>query len=236
MNRSTPPHRDVLAALGESSPLSAPPAGADFSASRTAALAALRARPREIPWTRHATVVTAFGLGATLIGALVTALVGGPAARLVDARLPTVASLALLLGAQAVALWAAVRPGRWWGATMAWSAAAVGAALLVGLRAATTGQGQAVSDAGGWICSASHLAVGLAPAVVMLSVVRRIAWSLPRALTAGLAVGISGLVWGEIACERSWNHVLVSHVGAMALMVLGCALASRLLSRGAFAR
>jgi hypothetical protein len=231
MNRSTPPPRDVLAALVES-PLSAPPAEEALSASRTAALAALRATPREIPWTRHAAVITGFGLGVTLVGALVTALVGGPAARLFGARLPVVT---LLLGAQAVALWAAVRPGRWWGATMAWSAAAVGAALLVGLRAVTTGQGQSVSDAGGWICTASHLAVGLAPAVVMLSVVRRIAWSLPRALTAGLAVGISGLVWGEIACERSWSHVLVSHVGALAVMVLACALASRLLARGTFA-
>jgi hypothetical protein len=228
MNGNPIPPRDLLAAAIESQP---PVDDAVLAASRAGALGALRAAPRARAWTRQATAITAFGLGATIAGALVTAAIAGHAGRLFDARLPVIA---LLLATQALALWAALRPGpgRWWGNGVSWTAAALGAGALLAGRTAT-GSGLALSDAGGWICSVSHLAVELAPAVVVLAALRRISWSLRRALTAGLAVGVSGLVWGEIACQRSWSHVVVHHFGALGLMVLACVLMSRRLARGA---
>lgn len=211
-------------------PLPRRDAGA-LAAARESSLRALRAQPVVTPWQRQAATMMVVGLTVTVVGALTTARLAGVQPRLLDARLPAVA---LLLVAQAVALWSAIAPGRWWGRNLAWAATALGAGLLLFGRASVSTPSLAAATTG-WICSASHLGVGLVPAVVMLGFLRGISWSLPRAITAGMAVGISGLIWGEIACERSLGHVLVHHVGAMALMTLACAALAHRLSRGAFA-
>jgi hypothetical protein len=195
-------------------------------AARATALSALRAKPVSVPWQRQAATMTALGLTVTTLAALVTAHLGGMR---LGGRLPGVA---VLLVAQGFALWSAIAPGRWWGRKLAWGAAALGAGLVLYGRAAT-GAATPAHDATGWICSASHLGVGLLPAAMMLGFLRGISWSLPRALTAGLAIGISGLIWGEIACERSLGHVIVHHVGALTLMTIACAAIANRLARGA---
>lgn len=202
-----------------------------LEAARERSLRALRAQPVIAPWQRQAATMMMVGLTVTVVGALTTARLAGIQPRLFDGRLPAVL---LLLVAQAVALWSAIAPGRWWGRNLAWAATALGAGLLLQGRAAMAAPSLAAA-ATGWICSVSHLGVGLVPAVVMLGFLRGISWSVPRAITAGMAVGISGLIWGEIACERSLGHVLVHHVGAMAVMTLACAALAHRLSRHAFA-
>jgi hypothetical protein len=203
---------------------------AALRAVRATALSALRAEPAAaVSWKRQAATMTVLGLTVTALAALMTARLGGTAAGLLGARLPAVA---LLLVAQGFALWSAIAPGRWWGRKVAWGTAAIGAALLLYGRA-SAGAATPTSEATGWICSTSHLGVALFPAVMMLGLLRGISWSVPRALTAGLAIGISGLIWGEIACERSLGHVLLHHVGAMALIAIACAAVAKRLARGA---
>ena len=215
---------------------SAPPVDAStLEAVRAKALQALAREPVASSWKRQAATVAGVGLGVTAIGAVAAARFGGVAPEFATTRLPGILPL---LGAQALALWAAIAPARRWNRqlafTLGWTGlAGLGSALLIQSRA--RGVSPLNEDAAGWICSASHLALASAPAVVLLSRVRNISWSWSRALTGGAAVGLSGLVWGEIACERGLSHVLIHHFGTLAIMTAACALIMKRLSRESFA-
>lgn len=77
-------------------------------------------------------------------------------------------------------------------------------------------------------CSTSHLAVDLIPLGLVLFALRRFAWTLDRPLLAGAAAAATGAIAGELSCARGWTHALIHHVGAGLLIVIACALISRL--------
>jgi hypothetical protein len=84
-------------------------------------------------------------------------------------------------------------------------------------------------------CSASHLGVDLIPLGLVLFALRRFAWSLDRSLLAGAAAAATGAMAGELSCARGWTHALIHHVGAGLLIVIACALISRLRKPESFA-
>jgi uncharacterized membrane protein YhaH (DUF805 family) len=85
------------------------------------------------------------------------------------------------------------------------------------------------------MCAASHLSVGLIPLTLVVRRLRDIAFSFWRALTDGLARGVSAPLWGEVACERELTHTLVHHVGALVLLVVICLLLARTGTRRSYA-
>lgn len=104
------------------------------------------------------------------------------------------------------------------------------AAAVIGL-VAIRGTG-VVSATAPWVCTLSHLSIGAAPLVVALLLLRKAAISGPRAALVGLAVGTTGAMLGELACEQSWMHVAVWHLGAwLGLAVVSVVIARRLVPR-----
>jgi hypothetical protein len=186
---------------------------------RAAALDELRAAPVPTPWRaqarRLAGAFVATGVAAAA-AALVAAIAdwGGIAAR---AWL-----LAQLLALAAVAGFAALAP-RLHGAR---TAVLVAAPLLMAELVLARGAGLP-SQTPEWVCSVSHVALGLLPLGAALWALRQCAWRWPRALAAGAGAGTAGALLGELACRRGGAHVLVHHVGAWLAIVAICVLVSR---------
>jgi hypothetical protein len=205
----------ALGSLAEALPPLEPP-----PALRRRVMSSLGARPRQAV----ATVAAAAGI--TLAGALVLAALNWPVADLVAQRIP---GLALLMVAQLAAWWAILGGGRSRWAEVSWIAAAAGAAFVL------TARGGGHADGPGWICSLSQLGAGLAPLTLALFTLRDGAWSWRRGITAGLALGSSSAIWGEIACARGVLHVAVHHGGPCLLLLSLVLLVGRALPRRALA-
>jgi hypothetical protein len=86
-----------------------------------------------------------------------------------------------------------------------------------------------------WVCTASHLAVGIGPLIVSLVALRTAAFRPLRALVAGLAVGTTGALVGELACAQGWQHVAGYHLTAWALIACVELVVSRSLEPRSFA-
>jgi hypothetical protein len=195
---------------------------------RIAALAELRRAPAPRPWRRQAWLVVGGAVALTTAAGLVVTLLNWPLPA-PGMRLP---GMALLLAAQALGLLAALKPGRSRLAEVSWVAAAAGAlAVLVG-RALGTPTPDATP---GWICSATELLAGVAPLVLVLVGLREGGFSWRRAVTAGVALGAAGFIWGEVACQRGLLHVLLHHGGAWLALALACVYLSRRLRPRSFA-
>ncbi len=78
-----------------------------------------------------------------------------------------------------------------------------------------------------WLCTVTHLGAGALPLGLMIAALRRAAPNPWRALAGGFAVGTTGAVIGELACGRGWQHVLVYHLSAWALVAAASLLVSR---------
>jgi len=78
-----------------------------------------------------------------------------------------------------------------------------------------------------WVCSASHLGIGLIPLAFALWGLRQSAWRWSRAIAAGLGAGTAGALLGELACHRGALHVLVHHVSAWIVVAAACVFFSR---------
>jgi hypothetical protein len=89
-----------------------------------------------------------------------------------------------------------------------------------------TGAASATSE---WVCSLSHVGVGLLPLAVGLWSLRQSAWTWRRAFGAGLGAGTAGAFLGELACHKGATHVLAHHVGAWLFVALACVVISRTL-------
>jgi hypothetical protein len=148
------------------------------------------------------------------------ALLNWPPSALLAGRVPAILVLAV---AQVVGLVAAIAPGRSRLGPMSWALAALGVLAVIARR---DGAGPP-AELPGWICSASHLAVGLIPLALVVRRLRDIAFDFRRAFTAGLALGVSAPLWGEIACERGRGHVVLHHLGALVLLATVCHLLAR---------
>jgi len=187
--------------------------------SRAAALAELRAAPTSISWRTQAwRVVAGFaGTGLLAAAAALAASLSGWSRVLERAPL-----LLGLLTTGALAGFATVAPrGRPWRA----GAVAAGFALMAAL-VLSRGAG-APSSTPEWVCSASHVGIGLIPLAFALWGLRQSAWRWWRAIVAGLGAGTAGALLGELACHRGAQHVLVHHVGAWIAVSAACVLLSR---------
>jgi hypothetical protein len=108
-----------------------------------------------------------------------------------------------------------------------WRAAALlGGSILIVALVLSRGAG-APSSTPEWVCSASHVGIGLIPLGFALWGLRQCAWRWSRALAAGLGAGTAGALLGELACHRGAMHVLVHHVGAWIVVATACVLLSR---------
>lgn len=175
-------------------------------------------KPRR-SWRGDIALLTGVTWACALAVVAITLLTGTAAAGQLSARLVPV--LPLLVVA-AVGGWAAIAPR---------PAALLPLGLLAGLAGlvlvvATRGEGHA-SPLPQWVCTAAHLGIGAVPLSVALVLLRKSAPNPLRAVVAGLAVGTVGAIAGELACEQSWQHVLLFHGAAW----LGVAAASLAISR-----
>lgn len=164
-------------------------------------------------WRSQALGLFAASAGMALAVAGVLLALGRTTGAMLLGRAPM---LVMLLATGAVCSWGALMPRgrrvRQAGLGMAW----VSAALLVLTRAAP--HGPAVLPE--WVCTASHLALALAPLTVAVVALRSAAFDPLRAAVAGLAVGTVGAFVGELACERGAEHVAAYHLSAWALLSL----------------
>jgi hypothetical protein len=187
--------------------------------SRAAALAELRAAPAAVSWRAQAWRVVAGFAGTGLLGAaaaLIASLSGWPR---VFERAPL---LLCLLATAALAGFAALAPrGRLWRVAVIAAGPAVMAALVL-----SRGTG-APSSTPEWVCSASHVGIGLIPLAFALWGLRQSAWRWSRAVAAGLGAGTAGALLGELACHRGAQHVLVHHVGTWIVVSAACVLLAR---------
>lgn len=139
--------------------------------------------------------------------------------------------LALLLGTGALCAWAALSPRgrtlRRVGVGLAMTCAAV----LVLAR----GTPNTPPTLPGWVCAASHVAVGVVPLVVALLTLRGAVFEPLRALVAGLAVGTTGAFVGELACEQGWRHVAGYHLLAWGIVAVASLVISRSLKPRSYA-
>jgi len=164
-----------------------------------------------------------------LVLAIATAmLVSGAVlpSHLIDRAAPILALLTVG-GASAFTALAPRRRGQW---GLGLAVAAVGLVGLVLVR-----QSQTPSGTSPWVCTLSHLAVGLAPLALGLALLRKAALHPLRAALLGLAVGTTGAAVGELACEQGWQHVALWHLGAWIGLALVAALVSRRLVPRTFA-
>ncbi|MCP3100353.1 DUF1109 domain-containing protein [Myxococcus sp. K15C18031901] len=202
------------------------------AASLERALAAARgelAQDRPVRrWRTQVAWLVASSGGLALVAALVMVLGGALSLGTLLGRAPL---LALLLGTSTVCAWAALSPRgrvlRRWGVGLAMACAAT----LVLAR----GTPNTAPTLPAWVCTASHLALGLIPLVVALVALRGAVFQPLRALCAGLSVGTTGAFVGELACEQDWRHVASYHLIAWALLALMALVSSRSLKPRSYA-
>jgi hypothetical protein len=166
------------------------------------------------------------GLAAVVAGVLL--VLGRTSGDVVLGRVPL---LALLWTTSAVCAWGAISPrGRKlepWGVMMALGSAV---ALVLG-----RGSFAPVPTLPAWVCTASHVGVGLIPLAVAVVFLRGAAFRPIRALLAGLAVGTTGAFLGELACSQNWRHVLGYHLSAWAIVAVATFVVSKSLKPRSFA-
>lgn len=201
-------------------------------AARARALAAVRAELSRNPpvrrWRSQASWV--FAATALLTAAVLTVMLvlGAASVSRVLGRAPL---LGLLWGTSAVCAWGSLSPRgrRWQLAGLALAGISAGALVLARLPV------QAEPTLPGWVCTASHVGVGLVPLVVALVMLRSTAFRPLRALTAGLSAGTAGAFVGELACSQGWRHVAVYHLSAWVLISLAALAVSWFLPPRSFA-
>jgi hypothetical protein len=203
------------------------PADDAIARARAAALAELRRAPVATPWRRQAAVVVAAWAGIAVAAGAATLLASLAGAGDVMARAPLLAALLAVAAAGGVASQA---PGGRRSRLIATAGALVTMAALVVSRGPGT-----PSATPEWVCSASHIGLGLLPLAVGLWSLRQSAWNRGRALATGLGAGTAGALLGELACHQGARHVLVHHVGAWLVVALACVAISRRLRPRTFA-
>ena len=122
---------------------------------------------------------------------------------------------------QGACLWSAFTPQRtrwrWAGPGMA----LVGLAAMLWAHAAVPDSAQEV----GWHCTATHLLVDAVPLALALAILRGFAPSAGRAALAGLGMGATGAMMGEIVCGQGLAHTLVFHGAAWLALAIAAAAA-----------
>jgi len=205
-----------------------PPPKASARAAARAAMRAEAARPR-VSWKTGAVRLIAASLGLALLVAIFA--LGSGAAELSTLASRWLTLLALSLVGPLLA-WSSARPGSRWLRRGAWSLAALSAAALVLTRPAEVAS---LSTTPEWVCTLSHLAVAAPAAVVAMWMLRGMAFDLSRAVAAGLAVGTTGALLGELLCGRNAAHIAVFHLASWTLASMAVVALSTRLTRRSFA-
>jgi hypothetical protein len=195
---------------------------------RAAALAELRAQPVAPSWHRELVRLLAATLATTGLVAVISFFTGVTTWEAMSGHAPTVA---LLLGVQVLAAWAAVAPRAGNLRLGAALAGVLGMAAIVAARVHVHG----VASQPQWVCTVSHLGVAVPPIIATLLVLRFSAHEALRAVVAGISVGTTGAITGELGCGQGWVHVLVFHLLAWVLVIVAAAFISPRLSRRTFA-
>nr|QKW93681.1 carotenogenesis protein CarR [Vitiosangium cumulatum] len=179
-------------------------------------------------WRTEAAWMFAASAVLTAVVAGVLLVLGQTSASFLLGRAPL---LALLWATSAVCAWGALTPRGRRLQLVGVGMAMVSAATLVLAR----GSFEAEPTLPGWVCTVSHVGVGLIPLVVSVVLLRGAAFRPLRALLAGLSVGTTGAFVGELACAQGWRHVLGYHLSAWALVTVATLTLSRLLVPRSFA-
>ncbi|WP_224247372.1 DUF1109 domain-containing protein [Hyalangium gracile] len=148
-----------------------------------------------------------------------------------DALLSRAPLFGLLWFTGAVCAWGALSPRGKWLRPAGIVLAMLSAAALVFAR----GEPHVEPTLPGWVCTVSHLGVGLGPLVVSLLALRSAAFRPVRAMVAGLSVGTTGALVGELACSQGWLHVAGYHLSAWALIAMVEVVVSRSLKSSSYA-
>ncbi len=203
------------------------PGASALLAARTAMLAEA-SKPRRAGWKESA----AFVAGATL-GSFSLIAVGGVLAGGISLQIMVHHALAMapVLAACSVACVTAFVPRSRSARLATLALGLVAAVLLVLLREPNP----VPSSSPGWVCTVSHIGVAVLPGVIALATLRRAAFNPLRAVVAGLAVGASGALVGELVCEQGPLHVLLFHLPAWVFSTLVVLLISSRLTPKSFA-
>lgn len=206
----------------------APPSPRALAAAR-AALLTEASRPRR-SWQQRAAWLVLASLGLGFVVAVVALGSGAAETATLAARWFT---LLLLSFVGPVLAWSAAAPGRSLLRRGAWVLAAASAAVLVFTRPAAVA---ATSTSPEWLCTVSHLAVA-APAsgVAVQLLLKHMAFDLSRSVVAGLAVGTTGALLGELMCGRDAGHIALFHLSSWALAALAVVAVSTRIQRRSFA-
>ncbi|ABF88965.1 carotenogenesis protein CarR [Myxococcus xanthus DK 1622] len=179
-------------------------------------------------WRTQAVGLMAASAGLGLLAAVVLLAVGAVTGPLLLARAPL---LAMLVGTSAVCAWGALSPKGRWMRRLGVGLAVVSAAALVLARGAP----HSPPSFPGWVCTVSHLAIGVVPLVVALFALRGAFFQPLRAVVAGLSVGSTGALLGELACEQDWRHVLSHHLLAWVVITVVLVVISKSLKPRSYA-
>ncbi len=201
----------------------------DFSVSSDA-LASMRAallkRPEMLhkpSWKRDALLLWTACFGTVLLVGAVLLLTQNVTFDIVMARSRTVLTL---MGISCLASVSALAPRRHWARIVALVGAVGSAGLLVWSRSQDIAFPPTQPE---WVCSLSHIGAAIPPLVVALIWLRRMHTAVLRPLVAGVAVGTTGAMLGEIGCAQSFTHVMLFHVSVWAVVAgLSVFLSSRL--------
>lgn len=207
-----------------------PPApSARALAAARATILAEAARPRR-SWKLRAGAVVAASLGLAVLVGLVALVTDKTAPAALAARWLTMA----LLGVVGPTLaWSAARPGSPMLRRGAWALAAVSGLAMVLTRPA---EALLVSSSPEWVCTVSHLAVALPAALVaLLALLPNMAFDPGRSAAAGLSVGTTGALLGELLCARDAQHIALFHLSAWALAALAVVAVSTRTRRRSYA-
>ncbi len=205
----------------------APPSSRALEAAR-AAMAAELNKPRT-SWKTHTLRLIAASSGLALVIMLGALGSGAGDAATLAARWLSLLALALV---GPLLAYAAARPGSPWLRRGAWGFAVVAAGTLVFTRPAEVAS---TSTSPEWVCTLSHLAVALPAMAVALWLLKGMAFHLGRAVAAGLAVGTTGALLGELLCGRNAAHIAVFHLSSWVLAAVAVVALSFTTSRRSFA-
>lgn len=205
-----------------------PPSMKALAAARAAMLAETK-RPRRT-WQQQAALLVATSLGLGFFVGLVALGSGAAETSALTARWLTLLLLSLTGPFLA---WTSARPGSAALRVGAWTLALGSAVVLVLTRPA---EAVTTSTSPEWVCTLSHLAVAVpAGAVAVWLVLRSMAFSFSRSLAAGLAVGTTGALLGELMCSRDAGHIALFHLSSWALAAIAVVAVSTRLTRRSFA-